>query len=59
MALGSQVVYFVRFYSLNDAYERTAVGHIAVVQIDKSFLMHITHPLVQVQVFNPSGVERR
>jgi len=57
MALSRQVVDFVGLHGLDDANERAAVGHVAVVQLNLLFLLHILDPLVEVQMFYACGVE--
>ena len=57
MALSREVVDFVGLGLLDDADERTAVGHVAIVQVDESALLHIAHPLVEVEMLDAPGVE--
>lgn len=57
VALRCQVVYLVGLDLLDDADERTAVGHVAIMQVDEAALLHVAHPLVEVQVLDAPGVE--
>ena len=57
VALCRQVVNLVGLGLLDDADERTAVGHVAVVQVDEALLFHVAHPLVKVQVLDAARVE--
>ena len=59
VALGRQIVDLVGPDFHNDPDQARAVGHIAPMQIHETLLLHIPDPFVQVQVFNPSCVERR
>ena len=57
MALSSQIIDFIGLYSLNDTYQRTTVGHIPPMQIHQTGLLHITNPLVQIKMFDTTGIE--
>ena len=57
VALCSEVINLVGLYLLDDADERAAVGHVAIVQVDGAFLLHVAHPLVEIEMFNASCVE--
>ena len=57
MALSSQIIDFIGLYSLNDTYQRTTVGHIPPMQVHQTGLLHITNPLVQIEMFYTTCVE--
>ena len=59
VALCGEVVDLVGLRQLDDADERAAVGHVAVVEVDGALALHVAHPLVKVEVLDASGVERR
>ena len=59
MALGGKVIYFVRLHTLDDTDERAGVCHVSIVQVNGTFLFHVAHPLVKIQMFNTSCIERR
>ena len=59
VALCSKVVYLVRLHLLDNAYQRAAVRHISIMQVDSSLLLHVAHPLIEIQVLDASGIERR
>ena len=48
VALRREIVYLVRPDCLYYPYQRTAVGHIPPMQVDKPFLLHIPDPFVKV-----------
>ena len=58
MALGGEVVDFVGLHFLDDANERAGVGHVAVVEIHETLLLHVAHPLIEIKVLDATGVER-
>ena len=57
MTLCCEVIDFVGFYLTNDAYQRRTVGHVSPMQIDKTTLLHIAHPLVEIEMLDTSRVE--
>lgn len=57
MALGCQIVDFIRLHGLDDADEGTGIRHISVMKVDQPVLLHVPHPFVQVKVFDASRVE--
>ena len=59
VALGGQVVDFVGLHLLDDADEAATVRHVAIMQVDQALLLHVAHPLVEVEVFDAPGVKRR
>ena len=59
VALGRKVVYLVGADLADNPDERRAIGHITPVEVDKAFLLHITHPFVQIQMLDAPCVERR
>ena len=59
MALCCQVVDLIGLCHLDDADQRTRVRHIPVVKVDGALLLHITYPLVEVEVLDTPGVEGR
>ena len=59
MRLGCQVVDFVGLHGLNDTHQRRRVGHVAIVQVDQPFLVHVAHPFIEIEVLDASRVERR
>ena len=58
LTLRCQIVDFVGVNFLNDAHQRTAVGHVAIVQIYSAFLTHIAYPFIQIQMLDAACVER-
>ena len=59
MALSREVINLVGSYLRDDAYQRRAVGHVAPMQVYQTFLVHVAHPFVEVQMFDAAGVEAR
>ena len=58
VALCRQVIDLVRLDFADDADEAGGVGHVAPVQVHQTLLLHVAHPLVQVQVLDAARVER-
>ena len=59
VALCRKIIYFVRLCLLDDPHKRTAVGHITIMQVYQALLLHVTHPLIKVQMLDPSRIEWR
>ena len=59
MALSGEVIDLVGLGLLDDADERTGVGHIAIVQIECPTTLHVAHPLLEVKVLDTLRVEGR
>ena len=57
MTLCGKIIDFIRLHLLNDSNERTAIRHIAIMQVNSTFLFHVAHPFVEVQVFDTSCIE--
>ena len=57
MALGCQIVDFIRLHGLDDADERTGIRHVPVVEVNQAVFLHVPHPFVQVKVFDAARVE--
>ena len=57
MALCRQVIDFVRTDLADDADQAGGVGHVAPMEVDEALLLHIPHPLIQVQVLDAARVE--
>ena len=59
MALCCEVIDLVGLGLLDDADERTGVGHIAIVQVECPTTLHVAHPLLEVKVLDTLRVEGR
>ena len=57
MALGREVVDFVRTDFGDDPDQAGGVRHVAPVQVHEAFFLHVPDPFVQVQVLDAAGVE--
>ena len=57
MALRGEVVYLIGLGLRYGAYEGCGVCHVAVVEVDEAFAVHVAHPLVEVEVLDAAGVE--
>ena len=57
MALGCQIVDFIRLHGLDDADELTGIRHVPVVEVNQTVFLHVPHPFVQVKVFDAARVE--
>ncbi len=59
MALGCEIIYLVRLNLGYNSNERRRVGHVAVVQVEHTAVVHVAHPFVEIDMFDAFGVERR
>ena len=59
VALSRQVVYLVGTHLLDDAYQRAGVCHVAVMEVNQTFLLHVSYPLVKIQVLYSARIEGR
>lgn len=59
MALGRQVVDFIRLHGLDDADQGAGIRHVAIVEVDQPVFLHVPHPLVQVKMLDAARVEGR
>ena len=59
MALRREVVDLIGLDLLDDADERTGVGHITIVEVEGATTLHIPHPLLEVEVLDTLGIEGR
>ena len=59
MALGGEVVYLVGTDRADDLDQGAGVGHVAPVELDRALLLRIADPFTEVQMLDPSRIERR
>ena len=57
MTLCREVVNLIGLEGLDEADERTRVGHVAIVKIDETLLAHVAHPFVEIQMLDAASVE--
>ena len=59
VALCSQVIDFRGMDVADNPNQRTAVRHVAPMQVHQTALLHVAHPFVQIQMFDTCGVKGR
>ena len=58
VALCSQVIDFRGMDVADNPNQRTAVRHVAPMQVHQTALLHVPHPFVQIQMLDTCGIER-
>ena len=58
VALSGKIIYFVGLNFLDYSNQRAGVGHIAVMEIDEAFPLHVAHPFIEIKMLNAPCVER-
>ncbi len=59
MALRCKVVDFRRLHLGYHTDKRRRIGHVCPMKVNQSFLLHVAHPFIKIQMFYALRVERR